>query len=135
MALDICAAGCITPIGLSLAETAAAARARVARLREGVWQDRRGDPYIVGALADDKLPVLSEVLCAEALDMREARMLRLGHAALAEALATLPEGTEVPLLLGLPEHHNLRPIDPLAFLRRLAIQSRAPLDLARSLEG
>lgn len=132
MALDICAAGCVTPIGASLAETAASARARLANLRDGPWQDRQGDPHVVGRVPDTVLPGLDESLLAERIAGREAVMLRMGHVALAEALECLPDGVEVPLLLGLPEHHAMRPIDPAGFLRRLRRQSGAPIDLARS---
>ena len=132
MPLDICAAGCITPIGASLAETAASARARLANLRDGPWQNRQGEPHVVGRVPDGVLPGLAEALQAAPISRREAQLLRMGHAALAEVLEALPDGVEVPLLLGLPEHHAMRPIDPAGFLQRLRQQSGAPLDLARS---
>lgn len=133
MAIDVVAAGCISPIGLSLAETAAAARARIARLREIHWLDRRLEPYIVGRVPDDGLPPLAEALARLPLQARETRMLRLAHVALAEALQALPaDAGAVPLLLGLPEHHTMLPIEPAGFLARLAAQSGAPLDLERS---
>ena len=60
-------------------------------------------------------------------------MLRLAHAALDQALAILPKDADaLPLLLGLPEHHTTQPIDASRFLTRLAIQSKAALDLKRS---
>lgn len=133
MTIVILGAGCITPIGLGLAETAAAARARVARLREIAMRDRRGEAFVAGSVPDDGLPALAPALAAAGLQPREARMLRLAHAALAETLAVLPDDTgPVPLLLGLPEHHALQAIAPADFLRRLALQSAAPLDLAHS---
>lgn len=133
MTIAILGAGCITPIGLGLAETAAAARARVARLREIAMRDRRGEAFVAGSVPDDGLPPLAPALAEAALQPRAARMLRLAHAALAEALAALPDDAgPVPLLLGLPEHHALQPIAPADFLRHLALQSGAPLDLARS---
>ena len=64
MPLDICAAGCITPIGASLAETAASARARLANLRDGPWQNRQGEPHVVGRVPDGVLPGLAEALLA-----------------------------------------------------------------------
>jgi hypothetical protein len=73
MAIAIVAAGCITPIGLSLAETAAAARARVARLQEIEWRDRRFEPFIVGVVPDDGLPELAPELAEAPLQYREAR--------------------------------------------------------------
>lgn len=133
MAMMILGAGCITPIGLGLAETAAAARARVARLREISLNDRRGEPVVAGSVPDDALPPLADPLQDLPLQSREARMLRLAHVALAEALETLPADTApLPLLLGLPEHHALRAIEPAAFLRHLLLQSGAAIDLSRS---
>lgn len=133
MTIAILSAGCITPIGLGLAETAAAARARVARLREIAMCDRRGEAFVAGSVPDDGLPPLAPALAEAAMQPRATRMLRLAHAALAEALAALPDdAAPVPLLLGLPEHHALQPIAPTDFLRHLALQSGAPLDLARS---
>ena len=89
MPLDICAAGCITPIGASLAETAASARARLANLRDGPWQDRQGEPHVVGRVPDGVLPGLAEALQAAPISRREAQLLRMGHAALAEVLEAL----------------------------------------------
>lgn len=133
MTVAILGAGCITPVGLGLAETAAAARARVARLRETAMRDRSGEALIAGSVPDDGLPPLAPALVDASLQPREARMLRLAHAALAETLASLPDDAgPVPLLLGLPEHHALQAIAPADFLPRLAQQSAAPLDLGRS---
>ncbi len=132
MALDICAAGCVTPIGASLAETAASARARLANLRDGPWHNRQGEPHVVGRVPDGVLPALADALQAAPISRREVQLLRMGHAALAEVLETLPDGVEVPLLLGLPEHHAMRPLDPAGFMQRLVRQSGAPIDLARS---
>lgn len=133
MAIDLLAAGCISPIGLSLAESAATARARIARLRELPWLDRNFDPYVAASVPDDGLPPLAEALAATPIQPREARMLRLAHAALAEVLLPLPaDAGPLPLLLGLPEQHSTQPIAPAAFLQRLAVQSGAPLDLGRS---
>jgi 3-oxoacyl-[acyl-carrier-protein] synthase-1 len=129
----IASAGVVSPIGLSLAETAAAARSRTARLREIDWLDRRFQPFIVGTVPDDGLPELAEPLAELPLQYREARMLRLAHVALEEALHVLPAGAgPVPLLLGLPEQHTTSPIDPQAFLTRLNLQFPDQLDLARS---
>jgi 3-oxoacyl-[acyl-carrier-protein] synthase-1 len=61
-------------------------------------------------------------------------MLRLAQVALEEALQPMA-GYEppIPLLLALPEHHTTKPIDPKTFLSRLAKQSKAKLDLPRSI--
>lgn len=129
----IAGAGVITPIGLSLAETAASARARVARLREIEWRDRRFEPFVAGTVPDEGLPPLAPALAAQGLSRREARLLRLAHAALEEALAPLGgRGDALPLLLGLPEHHTLQPIDAGRFLLRLAQQAPGAIDTGAS---
>lgn len=133
--LVIASAGLISPIGLSLAETAASARARVARLREIPWMDRRLSPYIVGQVPEEGLPDLAEPLQALPLQYREARMLRLAHAALEETMAPwlAAKGAPVPLLLGLPELHTTQPLNPQAFLARLHAQCPGLIDPARSM--
>ncbi len=133
----IASAGLVTPVGLSLKETAASARARVARLREIDWHDRRFEPFIVGRVPDEGLPELAESLAGERLQAREARMLRLAHGALGEALAPLAKALaggapKVPLLLGLPEHHTTRPLEGAQFLERLDRQCPGWLNLAAS---
>lgn len=130
----IASAGVVTPIGLSLAETAAAARGRVARLHEIAWMDRRFQPFIVGTVPDDGLPELAPELADLSLQYREARMLRLAHVALEEALAPLQgkQAGRIPLLLGLPEQHTTLPLNPRIFLSHLDQQWPDTLDLKRS---
>lgn len=129
----IASAGLVTPIGLSLAETAAAARARVARLHEIEWMDRRFQPFIVGTVPDDGLPELAAPLADLPLQYREARMLRLAQVALEEALAPLQgRAGRIPLLLGLPEQHTTLPLNPRAFLEHLNQQWPDTLDVKRS---
>ncbi len=140
-------AGVVSPIGLSLAETAASARARVARIREIDWRDRRFEPFIVGTVPDDGLPELAEPLADQPLQFREARMLRLAQVALEDALAPLrplggdappapspgsPAWTPIPLLLSLPEQHTTLPLKPAKFLARLAQQAPDLIDVSRS---
>jgi 3-oxoacyl-[acyl-carrier-protein] synthase I len=122
----VLSAGAITPNGLTLAETAAAARSRTANLREIEWRDRRFDPFVVGSVPDDGLPELAEGLQGQACQERVARMLRLAHVALAEAMAHVPEdAAPIPLLLGLPEHHTRLEIEPRSFLKQLQVQTGA----------
>ena len=129
----IASAGVVTPIGLSLAETAASARARVARIREIEWRDRRFEPFIVGTVPDDGLPDLADGLAELPLQYREARMLRMAHVALEETLAPLKgKAGPVPLLLGLPEQHTTLPLQPKAFLAHLDVQVPGMLDIERS---
>ena len=125
----VAGAGMVSPIGLSLAETAASARARIARLREIEWRDRRFEPFIVGAVPDDGLPDLEPKLQGLNLTYREARLLRLAHVALEEVLIPLVDKNKVlPLLLGLPEHHTTKPINAKSFLDKLAHQAKVRLD-------
>ena len=132
--LVIASAGVVTPIGLSLAETAASARARVARIREIDWRDRRFEPFLVGTVPDDGLPDLAEGLTELPLQYRESRMLRLAHVALEEALAPLQgKAAPVPLLLGLPEQHTTVPLSPKKFLMHLDMQVPGALDVERSM--
>lgn len=129
----IVSAGVITPIGLSLDETAASARARVARLHEIAWQDRRFQPFIVGTVPDAGLPPLDPAFDDVPVQYREARMLRMAQAALEQALAVLPTDADpAPLLLGLPELHTTQTIDPARFLDRLGMQSKVRVDWPRS---
>jgi 3-oxoacyl-[acyl-carrier-protein] synthase-1 len=125
--------GIVTPIGLSLPETAASARARIARLREIEWRDRRFEPFIVGSVPDDGLPELAPKLVEMHLQYREARMLRLAQVALEEVLKPIAgKDIDLPLLLGLPEHQTTRPIDPKSFLAKLAHQAQVRLNPALS---
>lgn len=133
----VVSAGLITPVGLSLRETAASARARTARLREIAWRDRRSEPFIVGRVPDEGLPELAPLLTARPLQAREALMLRLAHAALDDAAGSVGEGAapalgRVPLLLGLPEHHTTRPLDGARFLSQLDQQCPGLIDPASS---
>ena len=129
----IASAGVVTPIGLSLAETAASARARVARIREIEWRDRRFEPFIVGTVPDDGLPELADSLAALPLQYRESRMLRMAHVALEEALAPLQgKAAPMPLLLGLPEQHTTLPLQPKKFLAHLDMQAPGLLDTENS---
>lgn len=139
-AIAILSAGACTPVGLTLAETAASTRARIARLREIAWRDRRFEPFIVGSVPDAGLPPLAEPLLARHLQYREARMLRLAQVALEDALGTADDlaalgidaGRPLPLLLALPEHHTTLPIEPQRFVQRLALQTALPLDIKTS---
>lgn len=131
-------AGVVTPIGLSLAETAASARARVARVREIGWHDRRLQPFLAGSVPDAGLPSLVQALQRPGMSAREMRLLRLAHAALDDTLsaagpaAVMPLG-RLPLLLALPEHHTTSPIESQRFLDHLDVQCPGMIDVADSL--
>jgi len=125
--------GAVSPIGLSVAETAAAARARLARLREIEWRDRRFQPFMVGTVPEAGLPTLDDNIAALPLQYRAARLLRLAHVALEQALKPIiNQAITLPLLLALPEQHTTQPLIPRDFLTQLVQQTQAPLDLSRS---
>lgn len=128
----IAAASAVTPVGLSLRETAASARARTALLGEIEWRDRRFEPFVVGVVPDAGLPPLDASIEKAMPQYREARMLRMAHVALEEVLAPLVDAEPIPLLLGLPEHHTTMPIETGRFLLRLQQQSGVSLDTAHS---
>lgn len=95
--LDIVAVGARTPIGYSAESSAAAVRAGISRVRlqEGAGFDSDGPLCHDPSLDDSTLS-------------GPERMVALGQAALAEtldklAVASLPAGQEIPLLVGLPE--------------------------------
>jgi 3-oxoacyl-[acyl-carrier-protein] synthase-1 len=132
-AVVIVSAGLVSPVGLSLPETAAAARARIGRLREIDWFDRRQEAFIVGRVPEEGLPPLAGALAGQPLQAREARMLRMAQVALEEAVAPLKGvAGPLPLLLGLPEQHTTLPIQPAAFLKHLAVQAPGLVDAGRS---
>lgn len=130
----IVSAGLVSPVGLSLPETAAATRARVARLREIDWYDRRHEPFIVGQVPEAGLPPLSDALAGLPLQPREVCMLRMAQVALEEAVTPLKGSSgPLPLLLGLPEQHTTLPIQPASFLQRLGLQAPTLVDAGRSM--
>ena len=124
----------VSPVGLSLAESAASARARIARFREIEWRDRRFEPFIVASVPDEGLPDLVPELSKHYLQYRESRLLRLAHVALQEVLQPLAaHAIKVPLLLGMPEHHTTKPLDGNQFIRHLQQQTQAVLDVPLSM--
>jgi 3-oxoacyl-[acyl-carrier-protein] synthase I len=132
---DVLIVGCgmITPVGLSAKETAASARARTARLTEIEWRDSRFKRFTVGLVPEDGLPMLHPDLESLPLSYRESRMLRLAEPALLEALEAVPKkASPVPVFVGLPELHTTLPIAEGEFLKRLAVQTGASLNLANS---
>lgn len=135
MPADVAIVGCgmMTSVGLSAKETAASTRSRTARLTSIELRDSRFQPIAAGVVPEDALPPLESALDKLPLTYRESRMLRLATPALIEALKPIGKAAgAVPILLGLPELHTTIPIDPAQFLNRLAAQSGASLDLAKS---
>lgn len=129
----IVGSGMMTPVGLSVAETAASTRSRTARITDIEWRDSRFQRFTVGVVPDDALPELHPDLAGTPLTYREERMLRLAAAPLQQALAPLAKYPgRIPLLLALPEIHTTIPIREADFIRRLALQTGAKLDLTQS---
>lgn len=135
MGANVVIVGCgiMTPVGLSAAETAASARSRMQRLTDIEWRDGRFKELTVGIVPEDGMPPLADELSALPLQHREARMLRLAEAPLLEAIASVPKTVKpMALLLGLPEHHTTIQLNGKTFLGRLASQTQAKIDVARS---
>jgi 3-oxoacyl-[acyl-carrier-protein] synthase-1 len=126
-------AGMITAVGLSAPETAASVRSGTARFEETRLLDKRFEPFVLAQVPEDGLPDLAEDLEKEGLTAREARMLRLAAAAIAECLQALPAGEAAPVLsLALPETETTRPLDHTKFLERLSRQTGGRFDARRS---
>lgn len=125
--------GMVTPVGLSPTETAASARGRTARIAATTFIDRRNKRINAGCVPDDGLPPLADALVAEPLQAREARVLRLAHVAVEQALSNLPKDAKPPgVIIGLPEQHTRLPIDAAAMIARLATQTEGGFDLGKS---
>jgi 3-oxoacyl-[acyl-carrier-protein] synthase I len=116
--------GMVTAIGLSVAETAAAARARMMRFTETELLDANAEPFTLATVPDDVLPPLADKLSSErSLSARERRLLRLGTKALKDAIAGVVRPGERPgLSLALPDTKTQLPLDNRSFLERFAIQ-------------
>ena len=100
----ICGIGMVTPVGGCAAQTAASVRADISAYAESPVHNKWFEPMIMALVPDDVLPPLADTVAALAgLTGRQARMLRLAHLALDEALADLPPGAPVPLCLAVPE--------------------------------
>jgi 3-oxoacyl-[acyl-carrier-protein] synthase I len=117
--------GMMTAVGVGAPQTAASVRAGVARLSESRFLNEGLDPFVLGFVPEECLPLIDERLGALAdLPARDARMLRLASAALREAVAGAAELEDVPLLLALPEPMDGGPaIDAETFLACLSTQA------------
>jgi len=131
--------GVTTPVGLSAPETAAAVRAGVALFGQSRLQDARAEPFTLGEVPEGGLAGLADGVApadGPALTAREARLLRLATPALHECLAALPADSAPPcVVVALPSARltsGARPLDPTAFLTRLAAQAAGRVALARS---
>ena len=127
--------GMMTAVGLSAPETAASVRSGLARFRETSIHDHDFEPFTIAEVVADGLPGLARGVGVgpPRPTARELRMLRLATMPLREALTGLPKGAPAPgLLLSLPASTADRPLDPAAFLARLARQVDGAFDLRLS---
>lgn len=131
----ILAAGAVTSVGTSALQTFTSVRAGLVRLRETSVCDAEFEPVVMGLVPAKYLPPLAEALDARGtLTARQARMLRLAHAAWDGVADVVPGASAVPLYLGAPETLSGRP--PAVhegFLDDLAAQCAGAFDRARSL--
>ncbi len=130
----ICGIGMVTPVGDCTAQTATSVRAGISRYQESSIYNKRFEPMTLALLPEDALPPLNEELGnLPKLTSRQARMLRLAHNALLEAVEVLPEEQRLPLFLAGPETMAGRPLAITdTFISLLATQSGADLDRVKS---
>ena len=126
--------GMMSAVGVGTAQTATSVAAGVARLTESSIHNRRFRPIVMGTVTEDDLPPLAEAVAATTgLTAAQLRLLRLGGAALKEAVADLADPKAVPLFLGAPEPTVGRPAPVDArFLELLAVQSGTAYAVVRS---
>ncbi|MCC6552276.1 MAG: hypothetical protein IT372_04540 [Polyangiaceae bacterium] len=133
---EVLAIGMVTSVGLGAAGTAAAVRAGIAGFRETAFRDQRDEPIHMGVVPDELLPELTEAVQDRyAFTERQARMLALAGAALAECAEGLTGVDQAPLLLATPEAPAgvpgaEPPLGP-GFLEQLALQSGVAFHAAR----
>ena len=126
--------GMLTPVGGCAAQTAASVRAGISRYEESSIYNKAFTPMTMALVPDDVLPPLYDGLAnMPKLTSRQARMLRLAHPALLEALESLPDNRPVPLFLAGPETMPGRPLAITeTFLDLLITQTEARLDRGES---
>src|SRR5256885_17193054 len=128
----VVAAGMITAVGLSAAETAASVRSGTARFGETTILDKEFEPFVLAEVPEDGLPGLVDDIAKEALSSREVRLIRLATVAFAGCLKSLPQGEPPPgLILALPETATTLPLNPEEFLKHLGQQTGWRLDPKR----
>jgi 3-oxoacyl-[acyl-carrier-protein] synthase-1 len=129
-------AGMTTSVGLTAGQTAAAVRASLARFQEATWIGSSQEPFTVASVPDEHLTDLQQELAGGLeLPRRETRLLGLAAMALvdcASPLAQTGKARSLCLALALPEMELSRPLDPTAFLERLALVTEGIVDPATS---
>jgi 3-oxoacyl-[acyl-carrier-protein] synthase-1 len=130
---EILAIGMVTPVGLCTAQTAASVRTGIGRLGETELSDNAGNPLVMGLADNEQLPPLAEPLADRQFSVRQERILRLAGTALAEVLASPPDGPPPALHLGVAEPRTeARTQVGDDVLDLLSIQSGRRFDLPRS---
>jgi 3-oxoacyl-[acyl-carrier-protein] synthase I len=126
--------GMVTSVGLSARETAASVRAATMGFGTIDWLDHRFEPFTVAVVPEEGLPDLAPDLYGTPhLRTRDARLLRLGGAALAECLGSFALlGDKPPLALALPETERVPPVDAGRFLNLFSAQVGGAFDPAMS---
>jgi 3-oxoacyl-[acyl-carrier-protein] synthase-1 len=129
--VEITAVGMITPVGANSKMTAASVRSGISAYQESTILNRKFNPMTMSLVPDDALPALEAELSKQALSLRQQRMLRLATPALQQLAEKLLE--PVPLLLCGPEKlPGRRSVVSDKFLKQLAVQSKALIDLENS---
>ena len=95
--------GAVTPIGLSVPETAASMRSRTMRFAEIPPVDAHFDPIIGAAVPDDGLPGIPPLTGKGLRTALAERLMRLAIAPITECLAVLGDSPpRVPLAIAVP---------------------------------
>jgi len=99
------ACGVVTPVGLSLEQTAAAVRAGISAYEESSIYNKRFNPMTMALVPEDVLPRLEDKVCADVpgLTTRQQRVVRLAHLALVDLATKFDKLDGLPLLLAGPE--------------------------------
>ena len=115
-------------IGLSAAQAATSARARIQRVTEIEFCDYYHTGFRVGVIPQEMLPELHPDLEPLPLSDRNRRLIRLAGEPLARLVSKVPSGAGSPgVYLGLPEHQNKLPIDPAELIGHLYKQAEVSL--------
>lgn len=126
--------GMITSIGGSAETTAAAVRARRKGMRTSSLINKKYLAMTMATVPEAAMPDI-KLSSNDAIgkQTRYRRMLRLGAAALTDAMQVTPGPAPIPLFLAGPEnlHPYLSPMDG-SFIRHLVTASEAKIDLANS---
>ncbi len=126
--------GMMTSVGVGAGQTCSSVRSGVARLAESPIAQARLHPLVMGLLPEPELPPLAAAVAKHTrLTTRQMRMLRLGGAALAEAVADAGDLSRVPAFVGVPAvRHGERESVGANFVELLALQAGLRLAVGTS---